>query len=129
MAEEHHTDFLPLMEERATVTKKKIVTGRVRVSTHTEAVETLVPLELGRMEVEVVRVPVDRKVDKAPEVVVDGDLTIIPIVEERLVVVRELYVREEIHIRRVEHRDTTEVPVTTRRQTASVERLLPEDDR
>ncbi|WP_435164760.1 YsnF/AvaK domain-containing protein [Falsirhodobacter sp. 1013] len=117
------------MEERATVTKEKIVTGRVRVSTHTEAVESLVPLELGRMEVEVVRVPVDRKVDKAPEVVVEGDLTIIPIVEERLVVLRELYVREEIHIRRVEHRDTTEVPVTTRRQTASVERLLPEDDR
>ena len=129
MAKEPHTDFLPLMEERATVTKEKIVTGRVRVSTQTEAVETLVPVDLGRMEVEVVRVPVDRKVDMAPEVVVEGDLTIIPIVEERLVVVRELYVREEIHVRRVKHRDTTEVPVTTRRQTASVERLLPEDDR
>ncbi|MDB6452586.1 DUF2382 domain-containing protein [Falsirhodobacter sp. 20TX0035] len=129
MAEEHHTDFLPVVEERATVTKEKIVTGRVRVSTQTEEVETLLPVELERTEVDVVRVPVDRKVDTAPEVVVDGDLTIIPVVEERLVVVRELYVREELHIRRVEHRDTVEVPVTTRRQTASVERLLPEDDR
>ncbi|WP_435170370.1 YsnF/AvaK domain-containing protein [Falsirhodobacter sp. 1013] len=120
-------NVLPLMKETATVTAEKRITGRVRVSTHTEAVETMVPVDLADVHVEVTRVPMDRRVDRAPEVVTEGDLTIVPVVEERLIVTRELYVREEIHIRRVMHRETSDVPVTIRRQTASIERLPPQD--
>jgi len=71
----------------------------------------------------------DRKLDAMPEVLVEGDLTIVPVVEERIVVTRELYLVEEVHIRRTEHLETTEVPITTRRQTVSVQRLSPEDNR
>lgn len=69
------------------------------------------------------RVSVDRKIDAIPDVVTEGELTIIPVVEERLVVTRELYLREEIHIRRVERTETVEVEATTRRQTSQIERL------
>ncbi|WP_128254508.1 YsnF/AvaK domain-containing protein [Falsirhodobacter deserti] len=128
MDKNEHTGFLPITEERASVSKERHVSGRVRVSTRTETVESRLPVDLTETEVDVVRVPVDRRIDAAPEVVTQGDLTIIPVVEERLVVTRELYLREEIHVRRVERRETAEVPVTTRRQTAIVERLPPEGD-
>ena len=58
-----------------------------------------------------------------PQTTTEGDLTIIPVVEERLVVTRELYLREEIHVRRVKQTETVEIPTTTRRQTARIERL------
>ena len=126
MAEEE-TDFLPLMEERATVSAERRITGRVRVSTHTEAVETMLPVDLSEVSVDVTRIPMDRALDEMPGVVTDGDLTIIPVVEERVVVTRQLFLREEIHIRRTVRRETTDIPVTTRKQTATVERLPPEE--
>jgi len=127
MPEKHDDGVLPLVEERLHISKEKRETGRVQISTQTETVDSLLPIELSSLEVDVVRVPIDRRIDRVPEIVTEGDLTIIPVVEERVVVTRELYLREEIHVRRVEHRETTEIPVSTRRQTARVERLVPEE--
>ena len=52
-------DVLPLVEERVSVTAEARVSGRVRVSTHTEAVDTLIPVDLAEVDVEVTRIPVD----------------------------------------------------------------------
>jgi stress response protein YsnF len=52
----------------------------------------------------------------------EGETTIIPVVEEVLVVEKRLVLKEEIHIRRLISKDDVEVPVTVRRQRAVVER-------
>jgi hypothetical protein len=116
-------EYLPVVEETASLAIRKVVTGRVRIATQTEEVDHILPAELSSVEVDVVRVPVDRKIEAVPDVVTEGELTIIPVVEERLVVTRELYLREEIHVRRVKQTETVEIPATTRRQTARIERL------
>lgn len=121
-------DILPVMEEQVSVTAQRQVRGRVRVTTRTETLEASLPVDLSEVNVEVTRVPVDRAVDHQPDVVTDGDLTIVPVVEERLVVTRQLFVREEIHIRRTEHHETVDVPVTTRRQVADIDRVPVDDD-
>ena len=123
MPDDPRTDMLPLVEEQLSATKQRVLTGRVRIATQTETIDHLLPAELTREEVEVVRVPVDRRLDSVPDMTTEGDLTIIPVVEERLVVTRELYLREEIHVRRIEHKETIDVPATTRRQTVQIERL------
>ena len=123
MPDDPKTDTLSVVEEKISLTKQAVLTGRVRIATQTETVEHRLPAELSSEEIDVVRVPVDRRVDVAPQVTTEGDLTIIPVVEERLVVTRELYLREEIHIRRVERTETVEVEATTRRQTAQIERF------
>lgn len=46
------------------------------------------------------RVPVNRLVDNEPQTRQEGDVTIIPVVEEVLVVEKRLLLKEEIHIRR-----------------------------
>ena len=115
--------MLPLVEEQLSVTKQRVLTGRVRIATQTETIDHLLPAELTREEVEVVRVPVDRRIDSVPDMTTEGDLTIIPVVEERLVVSRELYLREEIHVRRITRRDSVEIPAQTRRQSVRVERF------
>ena len=128
MPDDPRTDMLPLVEEQLSVTKQRVLTGRVRIATQTETIDHLLPAELTREEVEVVRVPVDRRLDSVPDMTTEGDLTIIPVVEERLVLTRQLYLREEIHIRRVERRETAEVPVETRKQVATIERLPANED-
>ena len=73
--------------------------------------------------VEVERVPVDRIVDAAPAVRQDGDVTIIPVMEEVLVVEKRLVLKEELHVRRRRTQESVEVPVTLRRERVEVERL------
>ena len=123
MPDDPRTDMLPLVEEQLSATKQRVLTGRVRIATQTETIDHLLPAELTREEVEVVRVPVDRRIDSVPDMTTEGDLTIIPVVEERLVVSRELYLREEIHVRRITRRDSVEIPAQTRRQSVQVERF------
>lgn len=123
MADETERDFIPVIEETATVSTRQVVSGRVRIATQTEEINHLLPTELSSVDVDVVRVPMDRRIDTIPDVVTEGEVTIIPVVEERLVVTREFYLREEIHVRRIERTETVDVPATTRRQTVQIERL------
>jgi stress response protein YsnF len=70
----------------------------------------------------VTRVPIDREVDRAPDVrTVDGVL-IVPVLEERLVIEKRLVLAEELHIRRDVVREQVETPVTLRKQRAEVVR-------
>jgi stress response protein YsnF len=48
----------PLSEEEVRVSKREVVTGRVRITTISELDEKLVHQELNRAEVSVTRVPV-----------------------------------------------------------------------
>jgi stress response protein YsnF len=76
--------------------------------------------------VEVTRVPIARIVETAPEIRTEGDLTIVPVLEEVLVVEKRLMLKEELHIRRRAATETVEVPVTLRKQRAIVERIDPD---
>ncbi|MDQ1899310.1 YsnF/AvaK domain-containing protein [Paracoccus sp. WLY502] len=123
MPDEPNADIIPVIEETVSLSKQAMVTGRVRVSTQTETVDHLLPADLSSTEVEVVRVPVNRRIDAVPEVTTQDDLTIIPVVEERLVVTRELYLREEVHVRRIYRQETVEIAAETQRQVVRVERM------
>ena len=119
-------EVIPIVEEIATVAKQKVVTGRVRVRTLTETVEELARAEVQREDVDVTRVPIDKVVESAPQIRTEGDVTIIPVVEEVLVVEKRLLLKEEVHIRRRIATETVEVPVALRKQRAIVERETPE---
>lgn len=119
-------DVLRVVEERLTVATRRKSTGSVRIGTRTEAIEVMAEVELDRYHVEVTRVPVGRVVDEAPQARAEGDTTIVSVVEERLVVVKQLFLVEEVHIRHVLERETMIEPVTLRRQRAVVERLDPQ---
>ena len=120
-------EILPLAEETAKVEKREIVTGKVRVRTITETLEELTKANLQSESVEVTRVPIDKVVDTAPEIRTEGNLTIVPVLEEVLVVTKQLVLKEELHIRRRVEAEAVELPVTRRKQRAIVERVAPDD--
>ena len=114
---------LDVLAETLNVTKRRVKTGSVRVSTRTETHEEIAEVSLDRGVIDVTRVPFDRVVDVAPQVRTEGDTTIVPVVEERLVVTKQLVLVEELHIRhRIEH-EVTRTPVALRRQHVEVEHL------
>ncbi len=114
---------VPVLEEQAYLSKETVTTGRVRVVTHSETIERLAEATLHSEAVEVTRVPIDQPVTGAlPQVRTEGEVTIVPILEEVLVVEKRLVLKEELHIRRRPTVEQVEVPVTLRRQTARVER-------
>jgi uncharacterized protein (TIGR02271 family) len=113
---------IPIVEERAEIGKRPVTTGRIRVRTETRREETMVPAELEGEAVDVERIAVGTEIDAVPAVRTEGDTTIVPVVEEILVVEKRLVLKEEIHIRRRPTRETVEVPVTLRRQRAAIER-------
>ncbi|MBD8554323.1 YsnF/AvaK domain-containing protein [Rhizobium sp. CFBP 8762] len=121
--------IIPLLEETISVSKAEVVTGRVRVTTHTDTVDETVNTRLNTETVSVTRVPIDREVDVAPQVRTEGDVTIIPVLEEIVIVEKRLVLKEEIHILRVSTAQDVSVPVTLRKQRAELERTtVPQPD-
>jgi uncharacterized protein (TIGR02271 family) len=119
-------EIIPLVEETATVGKRQVVTGRVRVQTVTDTIDELAHADVKRETVEVTRIPVDKVVETAPDIKTEGEVTIVPVLEEVLVVEKRLVLKEELHIRRRVAAETVEVPVTLRKQRAIVERIAPD---
>ena len=113
---------IPLAEESVvvdTVSSHRRVT--VQVSTHSDRRE--VATDLNRIDVVVEHVAVGRPVSATPPMREENGVTIIPVMEEVLVVTKQLFLREELHIRRVERTETVREMVTLRRQDATVTRL------
>lgn len=116
-------ETLAVLEETLQISKRQFVSGTVRVSTRTDTYDEVAEVELNHDVIDVTSVPVGQVVDIAPSVRTEGDTTIVPVVEERFVVVKQLYLKEELHIRRQVKREVSEVTVPLRRQRAVVERF------
>ena len=92
---------LPLLAEEVAVSKQVVETGRVQVARVTHEQEQLVDELLAHRTAEIERVPIGRHVDTMPAVREEGDTVVIPIVEELLVIERRLFLKEEVHVKRV----------------------------
>jgi uncharacterized protein (TIGR02271 family) len=113
---------IPLLEEQFSVAKRVVETARVRVSRVTHDHQQLVDELLNHEKVEVEHVPVDRPIETMPSIRQEGDVTIIPVVEEILKVERCLVLKEEVHIRRIKTTERHQEQVTLRKQEVLVSR-------
>ena len=118
------TTTIPVLEEVLRVDVRTVEHGgalvRIGVSEYDEVVER----QLRQDVLSVERIPVGRVVETAPPMREEGDLTIVPVLEERLVVVRQLVLKEEIHIRRQQKTTPWKETVTLRREIATVEPIV-----
>ena len=128
MSEKHDDVAIPLVEERLVTSKRMVERAHVKVKTVVDERESVVREHLRRAQVDVERVPVNRQVDEVPPVREEGDTTIIPIVQEVLVVEKRLMVTEELRIRRREIVEEHVEPVMLRSQRAIVERAESSGD-
>ncbi len=122
MSDQDETSVIPLTTEELVVGTRERATGKVRVRTVVEMQEAWVDELLASEEFEIERRAVGRLVDEAPAVRQEGDLLIVPVLEEVLVVEKRLRLTEEIVLRRVRREERHRAPVVLRRERAVVER-------
>lgn len=116
---------IPIVEEHARIGKRGIDGDRLRVTTHTDVVEEHVSETLRTDAVQVTRVAVNRTLsagEPAPAIRTEGDVTIVPVIEEIVVVEKRFVLKEEIHILRHLTTETVDVPVMLRKQRAVIDR-------
>ena len=112
---------LPVVEERVridkTVEQGRTVTVTTRPVTETETLSQ----KLAHERVTVERVPSGQVVSEMPSVREEGDLTVIPVVEQRARVVVEQVLVEEIHLRRTREETVENFEVERQRTEVDID--------
>ena len=96
---------------------------RLRKVVHADAVDVAEPLTLESLDVK--RVTINREVEGPVAIRYEGDVTIFPILEERLVTRKQLVLLEEVHVTKVSQVDRGSQQITLRREEMIIERQDP----
>lgn len=124
---QEETLVVPVIAETFSVGKRTVVTGGVRltkrVSEHTEIVDE----PLLREAVHVERVPINRIVAETPAARYEGDVLIVPVLEEILVVEKRLMLKEEIHIHPTQTQVHQPQQINVRVEDVVIEEIAPSE--
>ncbi|MFC7515146.1 YsnF/AvaK domain-containing protein [Herbaspirillum sp. GCM10030257] len=116
----------PVMEEELHVDKRTVETGRgVRIHKTVSQREQTIDQPLMHDELLVEHVTVGRVIaeETPPQMRYEGDTLIVPVLEEVLVVRKQLMLKEEVHIRRQQRSVTDPQSVILRSEQVTVERF------
>jgi stress response protein YsnF len=121
---------IPVTEEEVEVSRRVVDSGgalRLRKQVEERPVQAREPVVHEYVDVE--RVPLGHVVPEAPGIRREGDLTVIPVIEERLVTRKELVLVEEIRLTRRREVREVSAELTLRRESVAIERFDPESQR
>lgn len=117
---------IPVIEEQVQVDKRRVDTGRgvrvrKQVSEHAQDVE----ISLRQDALDVRHVPIGKTVDAAhmPQARQEGDTWIVPVLEEVLIIDKQLRLKEELHITRRSRQVPMRQTVILKSEQASVEQF------
>ena len=113
---------IQVLEESISIGKRIVKGDTVSVSTQTHAVEEIAEVTMRHTVVDIERIAINRIVEKAAEIRTEGDVTVIPVMEEQFVIVKQLLLKEEIHIRKRTKAETVRQPVELLRQHVKIRR-------
>lgn len=112
--------------EKAAVSKR-VKRSLVRATRTTSTRDETVNVDLDHEHIIVERIAIGRVVDAVPPIRQEGDVTIVPVVKEELVMVRQLVLKEEVRLRRVHNTTTHSEVVAIREQHVAVTRIALDD--
>ncbi len=114
---------VPVIEEFVHIEKQLVETGRVVVRKHVHVDTQTVDVPLREEQVQVQRIAVNRYVDEAPAVRYEGEVMIVPVLREELVVTKRLLLVEELRIHKQVLHASTPQTVELRREEVHYERV------
>ena len=122
MPERDPPAVIPVAQEEAHVSRRRVETGTVRVhKVVREHVETIDEPML-HDEVDIEHIAINRVVEAPTPPREEGDVLVVPVYEEVVTVQRQWVLREEIRLRRREVQTRHREQVTLRSEQAKVER-------
>jgi uncharacterized protein (TIGR02271 family) len=118
---------IPVTEEQLEVSRERVDTGRtLRLRKQVDEVPQQVKEAVATEFLEVQRVPIGRVVNESPGVRHEGEVMVVPVIQERLVTRKELVLVEEIRLTRRREVEEVEAQVTLRRERVVVDRFDPD---
>jgi uncharacterized protein (TIGR02271 family) len=112
---------IPVYEERLHADARPVDLGEVRIHKAVERVPTTTTRSVEREEVEIERVRLDRLLDQPVEPYQDGEWLVVPVMEEVLVITKQLVLTEEVRIRTKRVSEEQEVYEILRREHVWIE--------
>lgn len=116
------TGKIPVIEEQVFVEKQEVTTGKVVIAKTVEEQEKELALTTVQEHCEISRVPAGYYVDDVPDVRYEGDTMIIPVLREEAVVVKKIYLVEELRVTRTKEEKTETRKVTVRKENFDISR-------
>ncbi|AUX92159.1 DUF2382 domain-containing protein [Mixta gaviniae] len=115
-------DVIPLAEEQAEVSTTRVVDRRVRIHRSTTTAEKLLETELWHEEVEITHVEKNETLEEGyfPQVRQEGDVLIVPVIEEQVEIIRRHILKEEVHIHKLKKNEPFQQKVTLRSQEIEI---------
>ncbi len=115
---------IPVTEDQLIVDRRTVDVGTVKVTKSVDEREAVITEPVIYDDVRVERRAVDQPVARnaVPKIRVEGDTTIVPVLEEVLVVEKRLVLREEVRITRVRRESPASQRTVVRREHVHVER-------
>ncbi len=113
---------VPLVAERLDVRTRTVPTGKVRLQKTVQEYEEELNVPLAARTFRVERIALDQVVEAPPPIRQEGDTTIYPILEERLILTKQLVLKEEVRVTKVESETLDTQVVSLRREHLAVER-------
>jgi uncharacterized protein (TIGR02271 family) len=123
---DHMQMSFPVMEEMLEVDKRSVDTGRgVRIHKHVSEHERVLDQPLRRDELVVEHVAIGQIIadGNPPATRYEGDTLVVPVLEEVLVVQKQLLLKEEVRITRREQQVREPQTITLRSEQVTVERF------
>jgi len=112
---------VPILEERLATEVRPVELGELRVHKRVNQTEESVRQAVTRDELEIEHVPINRPLEAPVTQRTDGDWLVLPVMEEVLVVRKQLMLKEEVRIRRRPVTEEQQVHETVRHERLEVE--------
>lgn len=114
--------LIPVVEEQLEVTKRVVETGKVYLHKSVAKYDVKLDEPLAVEQWRIERIAKNEVISETPLTRREGEATVYPVVEERLVLTKELVLVEEIHVTRAvsERRDVR--TIVLRRESMDIER-------
>ena len=113
---------IPVANEELVVGKRTLDRGRVRMTKNVREREELVEQPLLHDEIDIEHVPINRVIDAPMDSRFEGDVLVIPVIEETLVVKKQLVLKEELRVRKRQVETVHKERVALRTEEIAIER-------
>jgi uncharacterized protein (TIGR02271 family) len=117
-----HETVIPIIEETLSVGKRVVETGKIRLQKTVQEYQEQLDEPLAVRTFDIERVVLNRPIESAPGVRQDGGTTIYPVVEEQLILTKQLILREEIRVTQRDSERRDNQIVTLHREHVVIER-------
>lgn len=114
---------IPVLQEELHVGKRVEEVGRVRLRKRVEERTQTIEHPVLRERVTVERVPMNQYLDAAPPVRTEGDVLVVPVIEEVIVFEKRLVLREELRISKRTVEEVATQDVVVRSESVDVEHI------